>query len=106
MRRVIIAALSFASATAIASDKPPHAMSVLDAAKLDAALAHEQVIMAQAQAAAQQYEQVVLELCKRYQIDRQDLGTLVSVDVPTGNINRLVPAPVPPKPTPAQPGKK
>lgn len=66
---------------------PPAKMAPLDAAKLDAALAHIREI----QQAAQPYQQEIAAICSQYHIDPAQLGRSVGVDFKTGEIQRAQP---------------
>lgn len=86
---------------AMAESNPPGAkMSLVDAAKLDAAFAHEQLIMQKAQQDAAPFEREIQRICKQYGIDPAQLGKAVGVDPTTGAIQRA------PTPAPAAAAKK
>jgi hypothetical protein len=86
-------AILFMSTIALA-DSLPSKMTLVDAAKLDAAFAHEQLIMNDAKAAAASYEREILRICALYKIDRNEVGRTVGIDTATGEITRKAPEPV------------
>jgi hypothetical protein len=81
----IVIAIACTSSLAVAA---PDKMSAEDAARLDAAVAHEALVMQAAQAQAAPYEKTIDELCRKYKIERADLGKSVGVDVESGLIKR------------------
>lgn len=86
MRTLIAAFLVLLASVAMAS--PTEKMTAEDAARLDAAAAHEALVMEAAKTQAAPYEKTIQELCRKYKIDRAELGKGVGVDVETGEIKR------------------
>lgn len=70
---------------------PPAQMAPVDAARLDAALAHLRELQAQ----MAPYQRTAEEILQRYKIDPAQLGKSVAVDFATGKIER---APSPSEP--------
>ena len=66
---------------------PPSHMELVDAARLDAALAH----LRELEQVARPYAETVNHICERYKIQPASLGKTVNVDYATGAISRPAP---------------
>jgi hypothetical protein len=89
MKRYAIAALLSLPFAAFADPKPaPSKMSPLDAAKLDAAFMHREIVMSKALSEVAPFEREIQRICKAYGIDAAQLGKSVGVDPQTGDIQR------------------
>lgn len=78
------------------SKSGPSKMSQLDAAKLDAAFMHREIVMQKAFSDSAPFTKEIERICRTYSIDPQQLGKSVGVDPQTGEIQRapaLVPTP-------------
>lgn len=99
MKYMLVALVTFLSTAVIAESKstPPKAlpsqMTKLDAAKLDAAVMHREIIMQHALATATPFENEIQRICKLYNIEPTQLGKTVGVDTETGEIQRTPPPP-------------
>ena len=88
MRPLILLAcltLSACHARAVADEPdPPAQMAPVDAARLDADLAHLRELQAQ----MQPYQRSAGEILSRYKIDPEQFGKTVAVDFQSGKIER------------------
>ena len=66
------------------ADDAPVKMEMVDAAQLDAALAH----IRELESAARPYNETVIRLCTKYKIQPSELGRTVGVDFASGTIQR------------------
>ena len=91
------AAMLRAKAAKAPPPPPPSKMEPVDAAKLDAAVAHLQQIQQLAQAQSAPHLAVASEIAERYKFALADLGNTVGVDFRTGEIKRAEPKQEPAK---------